>query len=335
MPIVHNQPLKPFNTFNVAASARYFIEVDSAPMIQAALAELPTEPTLILGSGSNILLTEDFQGLVIKNIIKGIEPILEDNDHIWLTIGAGVIWHELVMHCLSHNYAGIENLSLIPGTVGAAPIQNIGAYGVEFDSVFESLQAINLTTHQQQSFTHADCQFGYRDSIFKNTLKNQFIVTHVTIKLNKQPKINIDYGNIKYLLNEMKIDKPTIQDVSRAVIAIRQQKLPDPKILANAGSFFKNPMITADLLLNLQQQFPDIPHFKSADQFKIPAAWLIEQCNLKGIKQNEVGTYEKHGLILVNYKNESGLAIKQLAEKIQNDVLQKFQIKLQPEVNIL
>lgn len=333
MSIKTNQPLQKYNSFRVKALADYFIEVGSIDDLQSAL---PYNPKLVIGGGSNILLTQDFHGLVIKNNILGITPILEDDEHIWLTVSAGENWHQFVLYCLTHHYAGIENLSLIPGTVGAAPIQNIGAYGVELSSVFESLQAVDLNTGEIRQFTHQQCQFGYRDSIFKNSLKNRYCITHVTLKLSKKPKLNIEYGNIKHMLKAMHIDVPSITDVSNAVIKIRQSKLPDPAQLPNAGSFFKNPIITKDNFKTLQQQFPEIPHYPQADdQIKIPAGWLIEHCGLKGIKQNGVGTHPEQALIIVNYTASKGKEIQAFADYIQQQVQDKFNLQLNPEVNFI
>ncbi len=328
-----NQQLRNYNSFRVKALADYFIKIDSIETLQAAL---KAGPKLVIGSGSNILFTQDFHGLVIKNNILGITPILEDDQHIWLTIGAGENWHQFVLYCLKYHYAGVENLSLIPGTVGAAPIQNIGAYGVELSSVFESLQAVDLNTGEIRQFTHQQCRFGYRDSIFKNTLKNRYCITHVTLKLNKQPKLNIEYGNIKQMLNSMHIDAPSIIDVSNAVIKIRQSKLPDPTQLPNAGSFFKNPIITQDNFKELQQQFPDIPHYtQENNHIKIPAGWLIEHCGLKGITQNGIGTHPDQALVIVNYQASQGKEIQAFATYIQQQVQNKFNLQLSPEVNLI
>ena len=332
-----NHQLQPYNSFNVQARAHFFYEVTSSQNIVQLLTQdnISMHPKLVLGGGSNILFTQDFHGVVIKNNLLGIEPILEDDEHIWISVGGGENWHDVVTYCIDNHFAGIENLSLIPGSVGAAPIQNIGAYGVELSSVFESLNAINLTTGVTQSFTHADCQFGYRDSIFKNALKNQYIITQVTLRLNKQPKLMTDYGNIKNMLEQMNVKQPTIQDISKAVIAIRNQKLPNPKETPNAGSFFKNPIISHDKFSLLQQAFPDLPHFEQPNnQVKIPAAWLIEQCALKGIKKNGVGISPKHALVIVNYENPNGADIHSFSESIQKSVRDKFNIELQTEVNI-
>lgn len=329
--------LQPYNTFNVKALARYFAEIHSTNDIQNILADplYQKHPKLILGSGSNILLTTDYPGLVIKNASRGITLAQENDKHVWLKIAAGELWHETVLYCLNNNYAGIENLSLIPGTVGAAPIQNIGAYGVEFESVFDSLDAIHLLTNEIHTFNKQDCRFGYRDSIFKNAYKHSYIVTHVTLKLSKIPHINISYGGIKQLLDEKGVTQPTIHDVSNAVIEIRQQKLPDPKKLPNVGSFFKNPIVSASQFKKLQFQFPEIPSFPQTNgDIKIPAAWLIEQIGLKGFTQNNVGTHKDHALVIINYGNPDGKAVLELAKHIQHSAHEKLGILIEPEVRI-
>lgn len=332
----HHQ-LQPYNTFNVKAIARYFSEVQSTDDLQKIIADPFCQelPKLILGGGSNILFTRDYPGIVINNAIRGITLIQEDDQHIWLKVAAGERWHDLVMYCLVHNYAGVENLSLIPGTVGAAPIQNIGAYGVEFESVFDSLDAIHLLKNESHSFSKKDCEFGYRDSIFKNKHKNSYIITYVTLKLNKTPDININYSGIKNLLTEKNISYPSIRDISDAIIEIRQQKLPDPQKLPNVGSFFKNPVVSKEFFQQLKLQFSDIPGFSQTNgDIKIPAAWLIEHCHLKGITQNGVGISKNHALIIVNYDNPDGKAALALSQKIQYTVQEKFGILIQPEVNI-
>lgn len=336
--IQHNIPLQTFNTLNVQSLAQSFCEVTNMEDVGQLLShsDLNTLPRLIIGGGSNILLTRDVEGLVIKNSILGREIILEDDAHVWITVGAGENWHQFVLYCIENNFAGIENLSLIPGTVGAAPIQNIGAYGVELESVFESLHAVELNTGEIHQFTHQQCQFGYRDSIFKQQLKNKFIITQVTFKLNKRPTLKLDYGNVKDTLDEMQIKQPTIKDVSNAIIHIRQQKLPDPHQLPNAGSFFKNPVITHSLFAHLQQLHPDMPYYAQANNhYKIPAAWLIDQCSLKGFKRDGVGVSPNHALILVNYSSHDGAAIQQLATHIQQQVHTQFNIALETEVNII
>jgi UDP-N-acetylmuramate dehydrogenase len=332
-----NKQLQPFNTFNVQACANYFATVNSVQDAQTLLKNRDTNQLskLVLGGGSNILFTQDFSGLVIRNKILGIEAILEDDNNIWLTIGAGENWHQFVLYCIAHNYAGIENLSLIPGTVGAAPVQNIGAYGAELESVFESLSAIDLITGDNRTFSQKQCQFGYRDSIFKKELKNKFLITHVTLKLSKHAHLNTTYGAVDSVLKDMKITQPSIADISKAVIQIRNQKLPNPETLPNAGSFFKNPIIELNHFEELKSNFPEIPSFPQPNQqIKIPAAWLIDHCNLKGFKENGVGISSDHALVLVNYNNPKGAAIQALSREVQDKVSKKFNVYLDTEVNI-
>lgn len=293
-------------------------------------------PRLILGQGSNTLFNQDFPGLIVFNQIKGIQLLKESSKHIWLKIGAGENWHQFVQYCLQHNYAGVENLSLIPGTVGAAPIQNIGAYGVELESVFEELNAIELSTGQEKIFTHSDCDFGYRYSIFKSSLANQYCITHVTLRLNKTPEYHLDYGQIRDVLKEMNINTLSIQNIGEAVMTIRRRKLPDPTQLPNAGSFFKNPVIENSQFELLQQKFPTISHFPQPNKkTKIAAAWLIEQCGWKGKRLGPVGVHENQALVIINYDHGSGKDICDLAKAIQSDVKTKFSIDLIPEVCII
>lgn len=336
--IEKNRSLKPFNTFGVEVSSRLFCRVDSESALQNLLAETnnSASPKLILGGGSNLLFTQDFDGIIIKNEIKGISKVDENSEHIWLNVGAGENWHAFVLYCVERGYGGIENLSLIPGTVGAAPIQNIGAYGVELKECFEKLEAIRLSDGELQTFNNSECQFGYRDSLFKNSAKNQYSITNVTLRLNKKGTPVTHYPALKEKLKEWKIDRPTIKTVSDAVIDIRQQKLPDPAKIGNAGSFFKNPIITKEQLQPLKEKYPRLPHFiADEEKIKIPAAWLIEQCGWKGKRIGNVGVHTKQSLILVNYGAATGNEIKHLAEEIQHSVNDKFSLLLQPEVNII
>lgn len=335
MNIQKNVSLKPFNTFDIDVSTAYFFALQNTNSLLDLLSSLPSHPTLILGGGSNVLFTEDYSGIVIHNELKGIEIVDENNDHIWLKIAAGENWHQLVMYCVDHGYGGIENLSLIPGTVGAAPMQNIGAYGVEIRSVFESLDAIELATGKLKSFDNADCQFGYRQSIFKNTHKDQFMICSVTLKLDKNPKLNTSYGAISETLKRMGA-KPSIKTISDAVIDIRQSKLPDPNKIPNAGSFFKNPYVTQEIFKALKNRYPEIPNYPAPDNhIKLPAAWLIEQCGWKGKSVGKAGVHEHQALVLINRNNASGADLKKLAETIQQSVNDQFGILLTPEVNII
>lgn len=329
-----NISLKPYNTFNIDATARYFTTIDSIVSLQAILSDKQwkTIPLFILGGGSNILFTQNVDGLVIHNQIRGIELLEENNDHVYLKIGAGENWHQTVLYCINHNYAGIENLSLIPGTVGAAPIQNIGAYGVELKNVLYEVHTIDREKNIGCVFSNADCQFGYRDSIFKNSLRNTHIVTHVILRLNKKPIFNTTYSALCDKLTGCKL---SIKAISNAVIQIRQAKLPDPAVIPNAGSFFKNPIISENIFSALQAQYPKMPYFPEGNvRYKIPAGWLIEQCGFRGKRCGNVGVHECHALVLVNYGGGTGLELKQFSEHMQAVVFQRFHIPLLAEVNI-
>lgn len=332
MNIQKNVSLKQFNTFAIDVKTRYFTAIQHVETLQTLLSAHPRLSKLILGGGSNMLFTQDIDGLVIHNQIKGIEKINENHDHVWLKIGAGENWHKLVLYCLSKNYAGIENLSLIPGTVGAAPIQNIGAYGVELKETVFEVHAIDLENNTHRIFKNHECEFGYRDSIFKNRLKNQYMITHVILQLNKKPIFRMKYDTISEKLNGRTLSIQTISDI---IIQIRQEKLPDPSNIPNAGSFFKNPIVSFEKLAALQEQYPTIPHFPEKNQIKIPAAWLIEQCGFKGKRYGQIGVHDKQALVLVNHGNATGLEIKKLAENIQNAVHARFDISLTTEVNIV
>ncbi|MTI30328.1 UDP-N-acetylmuramate dehydrogenase [Xanthovirga aplysinae] len=338
MEILRNTSLKPFNTFGIDVKAKFFCSVTSIQELKDALNNplFIDLPKLILGGGSNVLFTKPFEGLVIKLELKGKEVIKEDENHAWIKVGAGENWHNFVLHTISSGYSGLENLSLIPGTVGAAPLQNIGAYGVEVKESIEHLEAFNIKEQQIQVFQNQECQFGYRHSIFKNELRGQFIILNVTFKLNKKPDFKISYGAIKETLNEMKIDTLSPKVVSEAVIKIRQSKLPDPNQIGNAGSFFKNPYISIHELKILQKNYPNIPFYpQSNETVKIPAGWLIEKSGWKGKNLGNAGVHEKQALVLVNRGNAQGNEIKMLAEEIQSSVEEKFGIKIHPEVNIL
>lgn len=331
--------LKDLNTFGIETKADYFAVIKNAQeLIQLlSIENIYQMPKLVLGEGSNVLFTKNYPGLVIKNAIKGIYLLEENQHHSWIKAGAGENWHDFVMYCVKRGYGGIENLSLIPGTVGAAPIQNIGAYGVELSDVFFQLEALNLRDSSIRIFSNRDCQFGYRNSIFKHLYKNQYVILSVSLQLDKKPKLHLDYGAIKETLQLMNIREPTIQSVSDAVITIRRSKLPDPKQLGNAGSFFKNPIISYDDFLELQKKFPQIPHFifQKPDSIKLSAAWLIEQCGWKGKRFGDIGVYEKQALILVNYGKAKGTEILDLATKIQYSVQKQFGILLEPEVYLI
>lgn len=337
MNIQENISLKPYNTFGIDKKARFFVVVKSSSELIEAL-KWGNEQNLIiliLGGGSNILLTQDLDAFVIKIEITGINPDWESDEHVWIEVGAGELWHDLVLYAIENNWAGIENLSLIPGTVGASPMQNIGAYGVEIKDVFHCLKALNRLTYEIEEFEANQCRFGYRDSVFKNELKGLYIVLSVTFKLDKVPNLKLEYGAIKETLAKHNIETPTIKSVSDAVIEIRQSKLPDPKQIGNAGSFFKNPTISIEQYESLKTAYSTIPGYSNEEGIKVPAAWLIEQCGWKGKRFGEVGVHEKHPLVLVNYGNGEGAAIRDLSIKIQKSVFDKFGMNLHPEVNFL
>ncbi len=337
--IQENINLQPYNTFGIKAYARYFISIQTTNDLISLIQSEPyrNHKRLILGGGSNILFTCDFNGLVIHNDLKGITITGETDDHIQLTVASGESWHSFVMHCLGNNWGGIENLSLIPGTVGAAPMQNIGAYGVEIKEVVDRVTGIDLFTGTEQTFTNSECRFGYRESIFKHDLKEKIFISSVTLSLTKKNhRLRTEYGAIKDTLNAMSITQPTIHSVSEAVITIRQQKLPDPQVLGNSGSFFKNPVITASHYEQLLKDYPAMPGYKAENQsIKIPAAWLIESCGWKGKRINDAGVHHQQALVLVNYGTATGEEILSLSRNIQHDVAKKFDIDLTPEVNIV
>lgn len=339
MQLESNISLRHLNTFGIDVKAKHYVEIhDAEDLFELINTEIYQQSKqLILGGGSNILLTDNFDGLVIKNSIVGISLVKDNDDHVWIKAGSGVVWHDLVMSCIDNDRGGIENLSLIPGTVGAAPMQNIGAYGVEVKDVFDSLEAFHKETGELHTFDNASCEFGYRESIFKHKVKSQYIIISVTFKLTKHKHhLNLSYGAIKETLQNKKIATPTIKDLSTAVIKIRQSKLPDPAKIGNAGSFFKNPSIDKIDYETLQNEFPDMPGYQlTNDQFKIPAGWLIEQCGWKGKTRGDIGVHKYQALVIVNYGNGKGQDIKKLALDIQQSVLDKFQIRLIPEVNFI
>jgi UDP-N-acetylmuramate dehydrogenase len=339
MTLRENISLQPFNTFGIAAQARFLASVDSVENWQEILADhsLKQLPQLILGGGSNVLFTKDFEGIVLQIKIGGIEKIKEDEQNVWLKVGAGVNWHELVLYTIEQNWGGLENLSLIPGTTGAAPLQNIGAYGVEVRETIETVETLQLSDGSTRIFTHAACQFGYRESIFKHRLRGQYGITAVIFRLTKNPQtFRLDYGDLRKTLESLHIQTPTLRAVSEAVIHIRRSKLPDPEQIGNAGSFFKNPEVEMPFYEELKATFPEMPGYTvSATHTKIPAGWLIEQAGWKGRRSGEAGVHERQALVLVNYGNATGNQIRQLAQAIQADVLEKFGVSLTPEVNLV
>ncbi len=330
--------LRALNTFGIEATAKLFVAVTSADAFRAVVGDpaLGREPRLILGGGSNLLFTRDFDGLVVKNAIPGIEVQREDAEHVWVRAGAGEIWHHLVLYCVDRGFAGLENLSLIPGQVGAAPMQNIGAYGVEMESVCESVEALDATTGESVVFTHADCEFGYRESVFKHRSKGRFFITAVNFRLNKTPKFEVGYGDVRKTLDAMGVHDLTIKAVSDAVIQIRSSKLPDPKVVGNAGSFFKNPVVPRPQFEALHAAHPAMPHYPQTDgSVKVPAGWLIEQCGWKGHVAGQAGVHDRQALVLVNRGGATGAEIYRLALAVQASVLERFGIELTPEVNLI
>ncbi len=337
MNIQENISLKSLNTFGFDHTAHFFVAVESVETLRSALvwARNNTVDVLILGGGSNILLSKDFDGLVIKMELKGITLVRENEDHIWVKAGAGEVWHDLVCYAIEKNWAGIENLSLIPGTVGASPMQNIGAYGVEVKEVFDSLDALNRSTLEMETFSAAECQFGYRESVFKQQFKDQYVICSVTFRLNKIPEFHVDYGAIQDILREKGVQELTIKAVGQAVVEIRQSKLPDPKKIGNAGSFFKNPTIPKSQFDALKSEFPAMPGYLNEEGVKVPAGWLIEHLGWKGKRIGDVGVHAKQALVLVNYGKGNGADVKALSAQIQQSVRERFGIALHAEVNFI
>lgn len=337
MPLLENHSLQQLNTFGIDVNAKLFTNISS----EADLTEIFSNPIvkenklLVLGGGSNMLFTKDYDGLVLKISIKGVD-VREDGDDVLVTAGAGEVWDSLVKYCVAKGYAGIENLTLIPGTVGASPIQNIGAYGVEIKDVFESCTAFEIATGQIKTFSKADCEFSYRESVFKGKLKGQFIVTSVTYRLSRTGNLQTHYGAINSELERRNISEPTMADVSEVVAAIRVSKLPDPSTIGNAGSFFKNPIIDRAVFDELLSKFPDMPHYPAPDgRVKLAAGWLIETCGFKGLVDGNTGTWKNQALVLVNHGGATGQEVYRFSEKIINTVQQKFGVLLEREVNIL
>lgn len=339
MNIHQNISLKPYNTFGIDVQAKHFSIFSSVDELEGLLSNSKfkkPDNRLILGGGSNILFTKDFDGIVLKNELRGIELIREDNEYYYVRAWAGENWHVFVTHCIEHNYAGLENLSLIPGCVGAAPMQNIGAYGVEIKESFDFLQAYHINDKKIVTFSLNDCEFGYRESIFKRKYKDQFIILNVTFMLRKHPVFNISYGAVEQELEKMGVKKLSIDAISQAVINIRRSKLPDPAEIGNAGSFFKNPQIPNSQFRELQKLFPGIVGYPINDQqTKLAAGWLIEQCGWKGFRGGDAGVHIKQALVLVNYDDAKGQEIYRLSEKISESVHKKFGIMLEREVNVI
>ncbi len=337
MQIQQNISLKPYNTFGIDVTAKYFVSVTNMEVLKAVLKLKGYPNKLILGGGSNMLLTKNQDVLVIHIDIKGISIVSEDDDFVNIKANAGENWHEFVLWCLKNDYGGLENMSLIPGHVGTAPIQNIGAYGVELKDSFVSCEALCLETKEIEIFIKEDCAFGYRNSIFKQEFKGKYIIISVTFRLTKKNhKLHINYGTIESQLEETGIKNPTIQDISEAVICIRQSKLPNPKEIGNSGSFFKNPVISKKQFDALAENFEDIPSYPISDnEVKVPAGWLIEKAGFKGKRFDNYGVHKKQALVLVNYGNASGKDILNLSKLIQKTIKRLFNVTIEAEVNIL
>jgi len=337
--IEHDVDLQPYNSFKVKANAQHLVRISSISELQQLISTpiFKENKRFILGGGSNVVFLHDFNGLVIKSDEKKMTVIDENDDDVTLQVASGMVWHDLVMHCLKNNWGGIENLSLIPGSVGAAPIQNIGAYGVEVKEVIVQVDGMMLDTGEERCIKGADCKFSYRESIFKHELKEIFFISSVTLRLTKKKhKINSNYEALKVRLAQLGILNPTIHDVSNTVIEIRQSKLPDPKVIGNAGSFFKNPVVSLNQFEKLKKQWPLIPFYHYDNQsVKIPAGWLIENCEWKGKRIGHVGVHQHQALVIVNYSEASGEEIFMLSEQILSDVEAKFELKLMREVNMI
>ena len=335
--IIENASLRPYNTFGIDVRARWLAEFASSEELGELIEWGGGRGRLVLGGGSNILFTQDVDGLVLRNEIRGIELVDEDEDYVYVRAGAGENWHGFVEYCIARDWAGVENLSLIPGSVGAAPMQNIGAYGVEIKAVFYELEAWHIEERKVYTFTLNDCEFGYRESVFKRRFSGQFVIISVTFRLARKPVFHTSYGAIQEELERMGVKEPSIRAISQAVIAIRRSKLPDPAEIGNAGSFFKNPTIPDEQFDLLQAEYPEIVgyHNKGTDTTKLAAGWLIEQCGWKGYRRGDAGVHARQALVLVNYGNAKGAELLQLSRDIANSVQEKFGVELETEVNII
>ncbi|HPF12101.1 MAG TPA: UDP-N-acetylmuramate dehydrogenase [Flavobacteriaceae bacterium] len=336
MPIEADKSLKHLNTFGIDCKARRFVTIKTKEDLKAVLATEKDKPLFILGGGSNMLLTKDIDALVLHIDLKGISVVSENESEVIIEAQAGENWHQLVQYCLKQDWGGIENLSLIPGNVGAAPIQNIGAYGVELQDVFVSCEALHIVTQEEKRFFRPDCQFGYRESIFKKEAKGAYIITSVQLRLSKKEHLlHMHYGALQKELKERGLENPTIQDIAETVIQIRKSKLPDPNQLGNSGSFFKNPVIDLDTFQSVIKAHPEAPFYEvSATEYKIPAGWLIEKAGYKGRRFGDAGVHDKQALVLVNHGNATGKELWELALRIQQTVKDQFGIFISPEVNV-
>lgn len=337
MPIQTNFSLKKYNTFGIEAKAQQFIAVHTVEELKTVLRENTNEKKFILGGGSNMLLTQDIQALVIHVDLKGKRILKEDDDFVWVESMAGENWHEFVLWTINQNFGGLENMSLIPGNVGTTPVQNIGAYGTEIKDTFVSCEAVNIATQDLKTFNKEECRFGYRESVFKQEAKDLFVITSVVFKLTKRNhKINTSYGDITKELEKQNVAVPSLKDVSNAVIAIRQSKLPDPKELGNSGSFFKNPIISKAAYEKAHALHPEMPHYVvSETEVKVPAGWLIERAGFKGKRFGDAGIHKNQALVLVNYGNATGQEILAVSKDIQATILKEFGIAIEAEVNVI
>lgn len=337
MEILNNFSLKNYNTFGIEAKADQFVAVHTVPELQTILEQNKSKIKFILGGGSNMLLTKNIEALVIHIDLKGKKIIKEDDDFVWIESQAGENWHQFVLWAIDQNFGGLENMSLIPGNVGTTPVQNIGAYGTEIKDTFVSCEAMNIENQEIRTFTKEECNFGYRESVFKNEVKDQYIITSVVYKLTKRNhKINISYGDIAAELAKHNITNPSLEDVSNAIIAIRKSKLPDPAELGNSGSFFKNPILLKTDFEKIHQKFPEMRFFDiSETEVKVPAGWLIEQAGLKGKRFGDAGVHKNQALVLVNYGNATGQEILDVSRKVQETVFNTFGIHIEAEVNII
>lgn len=336
--IEQDKSLQPFNTFGIDVQAKYFSDFSTIDDLREIFTQpkFKNESKLILGGGSNVLFTKNQDSLVLRNQIMGIDVIEETDDHITIVGGGGEVWHEFVLDSIGKGYGGLENMSLIPGSLGASPMQNIGAYGVEVKDYFKYLEAFHIHTGEIHRFNNEECNFGYRDSVFKNKLKGDYIITKVAFQLKKNPEVNTSYGAIEKEIEDRGIHNPTIKDVSNAVIAIRNSKLPDPKEIGNSGSFFKNPVIEKSVFEGILSNFPNIPNYPAGDNHvKVAAGWLIEKSGWKGKTFGSYGVHKKQALVLVNYGGATGTEIFELSSKIIDSVEEQFGIRLEREVNIL
>ena len=336
MEVRENYSLKNYNTFGIDVKCRYFVESDTESEFLEFVSsyELKPEEIMVLGEGSNFLFTDDFDGTVFYPTMKGMEIVEENDEHVWVKVGAGEVWDDFVAWAVEQGYGGVENLSLIPGHVGAAPVQNVGAYGMEAGDTIERVEAIQIEKARKETISAADCRFAYRDSIFKGEWKNRYIVTYVVFRLTKVPEFRLNYGSVREELQ--KLGEVSLKNIRRAIIQIRRAKLPDVKELPNAGSFFKNPVVSREQAGQLKERYPELPIYPvDEDRVKLAAGWLIEQCGWKGKDLGKAGVYEKQALILVNRAGASGVEVARLANEVKKSVFMTFGVWLEPEVYVI